>query len=246
MVSVNIDPHMAVIQVHVGQNLVDDVLLDGGFGANIITKDLRKQLKLLLPKPIPYMFWMADQNLMKPVRIIWDLKIHIHEIPHISTFTVMQNNVLGGSYSMLLGWPWLRNAKVICDRGTNLITIEGNGAIRMILVTKRLDVNTKWPKVLLCYDFTNDITNEEEEILLQVELELFTIGTISLPKLETVMCYIFPEIGLGGIKVWFSSYTRGNYSRWSPRTLKGVRFENCLVDVTRRCPNLRFEFGHCY
>jgi hypothetical protein len=34
----------------------------------------------------------------------------------------------------------------------------------MILVTKHLDVNTKQPKVLLYYDFANDITNEEEEI----------------------------------------------------------------------------------
>jgi hypothetical protein len=78
----------------------------------------------------------------------------------------MQNNVLDGSYSMFLGWPWLRNAKVIHDRGKNLITIEGNGAIWMILITKCFDVNTKWPKILLCYDFANDIIDEEEEILL--------------------------------------------------------------------------------
>jgi hypothetical protein len=47
---VAIDLHMAVIQVHVGQNLVDDVLLDEGSGANIITEDLRKWLGLPSPK----------------------------------------------------------------------------------------------------------------------------------------------------------------------------------------------------
>jgi len=41
---------------------------------------------------------------------------------------------------------------------------RSNGVIQMILVTKHLDVNTKQPKVLLYYDFANDITNEEEEI----------------------------------------------------------------------------------
>jgi hypothetical protein len=49
-----------VIQVHVGQNLVDDVLLNGGFGAKIITEDVRKRLGLPSPKRIPYMLQMVD------------------------------------------------------------------------------------------------------------------------------------------------------------------------------------------
>jgi hypothetical protein len=32
---------MTVIQVHVGKNFIDDVLINGGFGINIITKNLR-------------------------------------------------------------------------------------------------------------------------------------------------------------------------------------------------------------
>ncbi len=35
---VAIDNHIAVIQVHIGKNTIEDVLLDGGFGINIITK----------------------------------------------------------------------------------------------------------------------------------------------------------------------------------------------------------------
>lgn len=50
-----IDPHMAVIQVHIRRNLVDDVLLGGGSKANIIIEDLRKQLGLPFPKLVPYM-----------------------------------------------------------------------------------------------------------------------------------------------------------------------------------------------
>jgi hypothetical protein len=58
---------------------------------------------------------MVDQSLTKPIGIIHDLKIHIHGIPYIATFTVMQNNMLDGSYFMLLGRPWLKNVKVIHD-----------------------------------------------------------------------------------------------------------------------------------
>jgi hypothetical protein len=42
VVVVVVDPHMAIIQVQVGKNLVEDVLLDGGLVVNITTKILRK------------------------------------------------------------------------------------------------------------------------------------------------------------------------------------------------------------
>jgi hypothetical protein len=36
-----IDHQMVVIQVQVGKNFIDDVLIDGGFGINIIIKNLK-------------------------------------------------------------------------------------------------------------------------------------------------------------------------------------------------------------
>jgi len=33
-----IDNHMAVIQVKIGKNIIEHVLLNGGFGINIVTK----------------------------------------------------------------------------------------------------------------------------------------------------------------------------------------------------------------
>jgi hypothetical protein len=49
---------MVVIQVQIGKNIIEDVLLDGSFGVNIITE----QLSLGLPKPkyVPYNLKMAD------------------------------------------------------------------------------------------------------------------------------------------------------------------------------------------
>jgi hypothetical protein len=37
-----INPHMAIILVHVGKNILEGVLLDEGLGVNIIIEDLRK------------------------------------------------------------------------------------------------------------------------------------------------------------------------------------------------------------
>ncbi len=55
---------------------------------------------------------MANQSMTRPLRIIKNLKIHIHGIPHIATFTILKNNVVDFNYFMLLGRPWLKDAKV--------------------------------------------------------------------------------------------------------------------------------------
>ncbi len=54
---------------------------------------------------------MANQIMAKPLGLIKDLEIFVHGIPYIVTFIVINNNVINCSYSMLLGRPWLRDAK---------------------------------------------------------------------------------------------------------------------------------------
>jgi hypothetical protein len=83
---------------------------------------------------------------------------------------------------MLLGRPWLRDAKVAHDWGSNIITIQGNGTIKIIIVTKHLGSEVRRPEVLLCYDYQSGITNEEEYIIFVIDPEVFSIGTISFPK----------------------------------------------------------------
>ncbi len=109
------------------KQLVDDVLLEREFKVNIITKDLRKKLRLLVPRPTSYILEMAYQTLTKSIRLIKNLKIHIHGFAYIVTFIIMNNSVLDVSYSMLLGHPWLPNAKVNHDSNNNMITINSNG-----------------------------------------------------------------------------------------------------------------------
>jgi hypothetical protein len=48
-------------------------------------------------------------------------------------------------------------------------------------ITKKLGVQTKRLKVLVCYDFHFRISNEEEDVMFAIELDLFSIGTITIP-----------------------------------------------------------------
>ncbi len=129
------------------------MLLDGGYGINIIVEQLRLRLGLPKPKPAPYNLKMANQTTTKPMGLIRNLKIYVHDIPYITMFIVLHNNVIDSNYSMLLGRPWLRDAKMAHDWGSNILTIQGNGTIRTTTITKHLGGKVKRPKMLLCYDY---------------------------------------------------------------------------------------------
>jgi hypothetical protein len=59
----------------------------------------------------------------------------------------------------------LRDAKVAHDWGSNIITIQGNGLVRIIIITKHLGNEVRRLKVLLCYDYQNGIIDEKEDII---------------------------------------------------------------------------------
>jgi hypothetical protein len=139
--SVAIDHQMAMIHVQVGKHFIEDVLLDSGSRVNIIMKKLKVELGLSKPKPTPYNLHMANQTIAKPLGLIKDLMIIVHGITYVITFTMIQSSVLNSRCSMLLGGPWLRDAKMSHDWGNN--TIQGMGIIITIHITKKLGPPTK-------------------------------------------------------------------------------------------------------
>jgi hypothetical protein len=70
------------------------VLLDGGFGVNIIMGQLKLRLRLPKPKLALYHLRMVNQTTTKPMGLIRNLKIYVHGILYIVMFTILQNNVL--------------------------------------------------------------------------------------------------------------------------------------------------------
>jgi hypothetical protein len=83
---------------------------------------------------------------------------------------------------MLLGRPWLRDVKVAHDWGSNIVTIQRNGIIKTITITKHLGDEVKRLELLLCSDYQNGIIDVEEDIIFATEPKLFSIGTINLPE----------------------------------------------------------------
>ncbi len=88
---------------------------------------------------------MTNQTTTKFVDLIKDVNIYVHGIPYITMFTTLQNSMVDSNYSMLLGRPWLWDAKVAHDWGNNIVTIQENGTIITIILTKHLGGEIKRP-----------------------------------------------------------------------------------------------------
>ncbi len=83
------------------------------------------KLGLSKPNPTSYNSHMADQTIAKPLGLIKDLRILVHEIPYTINLNVIESIFLDFSHSMSLGCPWLRDAKVSHGWGKNIIIIQG-------------------------------------------------------------------------------------------------------------------------
>ena len=180
-----IDKHMPVISISIGKNIVDDVLLDGGSGVNLITEEERRKLGLLKPSPAPFNLKMANGTIAKPTGLLRDVKIHIHGIPYIVTLTVIDCQTIKSDYSMLLGRPWLRNAKVIHDWANDQVQIMGNGTVKTVKINRQLGYEAVTPHALVYYNFAEGITDDEETILLAADPTLQPVGTIDWDVLSS-------------------------------------------------------------
>jgi hypothetical protein len=81
---------------------------------------------------------MANQTIAKPLGLIMDLQILVHGIPYAVTFIVIQSSVLDSLYSMVLGYPWSRDAKMSHDWGNNTITIQGPILLELYMLLRNL------------------------------------------------------------------------------------------------------------
>jgi hypothetical protein len=126
---------LPILPVTIGNGTLQNVLLDGAFGINMIKEEEQLWLGLPTLQTAPYRLRMADQPVVELLGLIKNIKIHIHGIPYFISLTVIRNTEVNDAYSMLLGHPWLIDAKVNYDWGNNMVTIRGNGIVKTIYVS---------------------------------------------------------------------------------------------------------------
>ncbi len=63
-----------------------------------------------------------------------------------------------------------------------MVTIKGNGIVKTMFVSKYLNGNIRQPQMIVNYNFMEGVIDEEEELFISFEPDLFSIGMIALPN----------------------------------------------------------------
>ncbi len=70
-----VNNHLEIIQMQIRKNTIEDVLLDGGSGITIITKQLRLKLGLPKPKRTPKLVGLIRDLKVLYFRIVWQILV---------------------------------------------------------------------------------------------------------------------------------------------------------------------------
>ncbi len=109
------DEALLVVQVRIGKFGVQNVLLDGRCGVNIILKSLRKKVGLRISQPIPFVVIMVEQRKVQPLGLIRNLKINLGSCVYKILVTTLNMEMGIEAYSMFMGRLWLKQTKAHCN-----------------------------------------------------------------------------------------------------------------------------------
>ena len=105
------------MEVTYNGKIFKEALLDGGSGVNILLESVYLELDQAKLEPAPFQLKMADQRRLQPLGILKDQAITVAGLTFRVNFVVLKMQDQEKSYSMLLGRPWFRVAKVSQDWG---------------------------------------------------------------------------------------------------------------------------------
>ncbi len=92
------------------------------------------------PKPKPYNMRMANQTTTKSMGLNHDLKIYIHDIPYVITFTEQRDR---RQLFHTTRETMVEGCQSSPCQGKNIVTIQWNGMVRTIVMTKHLGAKVK-------------------------------------------------------------------------------------------------------
>ena len=122
-VSLNPDPGAPTIDVTIDGVMVTGVQVDGGSSVNLMNSETMHGLDMKNLVPTSLILRMADQSRVKPMGILRSVITTIAGIQYPIDYIVFKLNSSSLSYPILLGRPWLYQAKAKNDWGRGTLTI---------------------------------------------------------------------------------------------------------------------------
>ena len=149
---------------------VNNVVIDGGAGVNIMAEHTRRNLGITDMKEAPFRVRMADQRVVQPLGLVENIQVKAGGAKFSVSFLVLD---VGDAYSMLLGRPWLKVAEALHDWTTNTITLKSKGKKVVLSTNSKKVEETKKPE-LLC----------QKQTPKQIEKMLATMNIIPTAEID--------------------------------------------------------------
>ncbi|PTQ27041.1 hypothetical protein MARPO_0236s0001 [Marchantia polymorpha] len=102
------------IEVEIGGCVIQKVPVDSGSGVNIMTEETANSLGFQTFEPTTRVLRLADQTRRMPLGMLSNVRTNIEGVDFQLSYIVLQPLMKKG-YDVLLGRPWLYDAKARCD-----------------------------------------------------------------------------------------------------------------------------------
>ena len=158
------DTRIPKIAIQYRGMVIENVLIDGGAGVNIVTKTNCEKFGWQDWLLVPFLVRMADQWRVRPLGILRNIFLDIGGISFSMAFVVLSMEDTLEEYNIILGRPWLRQAKVRHDWAANQLTIRrGRRKVKIPLKEKARLNNAVWPAIAETVNMTEGLDEDEEE-----------------------------------------------------------------------------------
>jgi hypothetical protein len=151
----------------VGGQKIAGILIDGGSGVNVISMATCRQLGITKWEPCKFWLRMANGSSVRLIEMIPDLEMVVQG--HTFTISVVIMELPHqDAYPILLGWPWLRSARMKHNWLRNVLTFQRGGKKIRIHTTKgRIPDKATAPVYAEGINMLEGLTEEEADTFLQ-------------------------------------------------------------------------------
>lgn len=179
------DEEIPTVMVTIGQHVFEHSPIDGGSGVNLIEEETFRKLGLGKPSPAPFLVRMADQRVAQPTGIVRNVPMRVGELDYRITLVILKIERSKRPYQVLLGRPWLKEAKAKHDWESNELTIQQGKRCVTLGLDHKLPVRaTGRPLRLEGYGWAEGLTPEQEHALFDGNPDLVEIAQADLLMLS--------------------------------------------------------------
>ena len=160
----DVDFTIPTVQLEFDGRIFSDVLLDGGSGVNILAETEFSKMTNVKLEPAPFQVRMADQRRVQPIGMLRGQTLKVHGMSFQTNFVVLKMQDAGNAYSMLLGRPWFKSAKLKQDWENNEVILKKGGkTVRIPMTSKKKLATSAKPMMAQTINLAAEVEDDEEE-----------------------------------------------------------------------------------